>query len=650
MFGMINVAGLVYRWMGPDNTDFAETAVTQTSVVVGASTTTYEFEVGDTSVLLTVKFTTPSVDLDNDEATFHDRPVTYVSFTVTSPVPVSVSIYMDTSAEGVVNNVANQVTWSRGNATTGLAADMMVGTTAQNFGSSTSDRINWGFSHLAVATPPDGGSVSSAMASGTVCRAAFNGGGVGLADVGDDATGPRACNDNWIVLAAQLDLSVGEALGSASGLVLLALDQGASSMRYFGQDLAPLWTTHSEEGTASAMLGKAALEASEVLAKAHDADALVVAEHSAAGGDKFATLTSLVWRQTTGALEKVWNPVTQEAWVFMKEISSDGDVSTIDVVYPASPFFLATASPETLRRLLLPLLAYANNETAAYGAPEFYDYAWAPHHLGVWPLCDLAASKQEQMPMEESGNLLLMIAGVAKLQGWNADSVSYLGPYWTLLNRYADYLVVSLPDPGNQLCTDDFEGASPHNTNLAAKGIVALAAWAEVLALQADNKYTEAAASYAKAAATFAGNWTAGALDASDPDHTKLQFDLEGSWSQKYNLLYQYVLDLEHKPFDDSVVALEETFYAGKINQFGVPLDDRADFTKLDWSMWCAAMGSEAQFQAITNATFAFADACTNRVPLSDWTETSTPTCQKGNTGFRARPVMGGIYAKLLLS
>ena len=55
------------------------------------------------------------------------------------------------------------------------------------------------------------------------------------------------------------------------------------------------------------------------------------------------------------------------------------------------------------------------------------------------------------MPMEESGNLLLMIAGVAKLQGWNADSVSYLGPYWALLNRYADYLVVSLPDPGNQV-------------------------------------------------------------------------------------------------------------------------------------------------------------------------------------------------------
>jgi len=38
-----------------------------------------------------------------------------------------------------------------------------------------------------------------------------------------------------------------------------------------------------------------------------------------------------------------------------------------------------------------------------------------------------------------------------------------------VLKIWADYIVVSLPDPGNQLCTDDFEGPSPHNVNLAAK-------------------------------------------------------------------------------------------------------------------------------------------------------------------------------------
>ena len=75
------------------------------------------------------------------------------------------------------------------------------------------------------------------------------------------------------------------------------------------------------------------------------------------------------------------------------------------------------------------------------------------------------------------------------------------------------------------------------------------------------------------------------------------------------------------------------------------PLLLRSPSTKLDWSMWVAAMGTEEQFQAITDATWKFADETTDRVPLSDWTYTSTPTY----AGFQARPVMGGIYAKLLM-
>lgn len=38
-----------------------------------------------------------------------------------------------------------------------------------------------------------------------------------------------------------------------------------------------------------------------------------------------------------------------------------------------------------------------------------------------------------------------------------------------LLDTWGKYLNKSLPDPKNQLCTDDFEGKSPHNSNLAVK-------------------------------------------------------------------------------------------------------------------------------------------------------------------------------------
>ena len=203
----------------------------------------------------------------------------------------------------------------------------------------------------------------------------------------------------------------------------------------------------------------------------------------------------------------------------MKEISSDGDVSTIDVVYPAAPFFIDQA-PETLRRMLVPVLAYGNNETAPYGLDMQYNLSWAPHHLGTWPVCDLAPMDQEQMPVEESGNLLIMLAAIAKKQGWDADSVAYLTPYLPILNGYADYIIQSLPDPGDQLCTDDFEGPSPHNSNLAAKGIVALEAWAQVLGLI--DGQSDAAALYSSKATEFYGDWLELAIDGSG-DHYKME-------------------------------------------------------------------------------------------------------------------------------
>merc|ERR1711988_665855 len=190
-------------------------------------------------------------------------------------------------------------------------------------------------------------------------------------------------------------------------------------------------------------------------------------------------------------------------------------------------------------------------------------------------------------------------------------------------------------DPGDQLCTDDFEGPSPHNANLAAKGVVALAAWASTLNSTGSEALQDDALRYAKAAKTFAKDWTSLALSESEsqPLHFKMAFDQEASWSLKYNLLFQYLLSDLEKPFPDEVISMEEDFYAcEQMNAYGIPLDNRANFTKLDWSMWIAAMGSEEQFEAITNATFCFANDVTDRVPLSDWTSTTAPTV----TGFQA--------------
>ncbi len=143
----------------------------------------------------------------------------------------------------------------------------------------------------------------------------------------------------------------------------------------------------------------------------------------------------------------------------------------------------------------LPLLEYANNATYLQ-----YPLSWAPHHLGVWPIADLPWYLQEQMPMEETANFLMMLAAIAHVQiGAGTRSVEttpppqlqYLTPYWPLIQIWGNYLMSSLPDPGDQLCTDDFEGPSPHNVNLAAKGIVGLAAYSQLQAWFGDSAGAE---------------------------------------------------------------------------------------------------------------------------------------------------------------
>jgi hypothetical protein len=82
-----------------------------------------------------------------------------------------------------------------------------------------------------------------------------------------------------------------------------------------------------------------------------------------------------------------------------------------------------------------------------------------------------------------------------------------------------------LPDPGNQLCTDDFEGPSPHNVNLAAKGVVGLACYSLLLNASGDGTGARVAWNNAE---RFAGNWLSMAAAS---DHYKLQYDLgENTW------------------------------------------------------------------------------------------------------------------------
>ena len=81
-------------------------------------------------------------------------------------------------------------------------------------------------------------------------------------------------------------------------------------------------------------------------------DDQIAADSISAGGQDYLTLTSLAVRQAWGALQLCGDSSAQ--YIFLKEISSDGNIQTVDVIYPFHPIMLYM-NPGWLKLLLDPL-------------------------------------------------------------------------------------------------------------------------------------------------------------------------------------------------------------------------------------------------------------------------------------------------------
>eukprot|EP00929_Paragymnodinium_shiwhaense_P011916 TRINITY_DN11831_c0_g1_i1.p1 TRINITY_DN11831_c0_g1~~TRINITY_DN11831_c0_g1_i1.p1 ORF type:complete len:720 (-),score=103.50 TRINITY_DN11831_c0_g1_i1:293-2452(-) len=637
MFGLVSVDGKVYRFMGPETHGVIVPVAQQLGVVVTPTTTTYTFNVS--GVVLAVEWLSPSFGQDKN-LSLASLPVTHVTFSVTSDKDTpfrEVEVYFDLGADSVTSSPKQKVIWNRTkDNSTGLVT-MRVGTTAQKVAGQKGDLIDWGYRYVALRESSNATNTThTSMRAGLDTRRAF------VArkywNLTDDMSGPRPAGKEPVVLSTACKLSwpaLQQVKSSCS--LMLVLDE-VVAMKYFGTDMPPLWH-HTYNASAVKLLNAAADMYATTRAAAESFDEELKEKIVAVGGDKYAELCALVYRQVTGATVVAWNPVLSKPWPFMKEISSDGDVSTVDVIYPAFPFYMYLM-PEYFRLLMEPLMVYSSNGTKAYGLDVPYNLSWAPHHLGTWPVCDLAPQAQEQMPVEESGNMLIMIYGVAVQQSRvaSASQTGWLQPYWKLLQSWADFLIHNLPDTTNQLCTDDFEGPNPHNANLGAKGIVAVAAYAALL--QQDGQYAKAER-YQKHADDLVQRWVELATEVS---HYRRQLNANGTWSQKYNLVWQKALNLDTL-FPATVFMAENAYYRTKANAYGIPLDERHNYTKADWSIWSAAMGSAADFKFTVDSLWKFANETVDRVPFTDWFDTKTGKQQ----GFRARPVMGGLYIRMLV-
>jgi hypothetical protein len=220
------------------------------------------------------------------------------------------------------------------------------------------------------------------------------------------------------------------------------------------------------------------------------------------------------------------------------------------------------------------------------------------------------------------------------------DNWDFARQYWPQFQKWAEYLRDKGLDPANQLSTDDFAGHLAHNANLSIKAIEGLAAFAE-MARALDHR--DVADDYARSARDMAAKWQTMALDGKDADHYRLAFDKPGTWSQKYNLVWDQILGLNLFPVQ--VRQTEIAFYLKHINRFGLPLDNRATYTKLDWQIWTATLADNpTDWNTLLEPIGRWINEGPTRVPLTDWYDTMSGKQES----FQARSVVGGVYIKML--
>lgn len=569
---------------------------TQTGYEITATTTRYQFVCGP--VQLQVSFITPLLLNDLD---LLNRPVTYLKAEARSKdgKPHDVKITLDASTDIAVNTPAQKVTALHYKA--GSLSILKAGTIEQPILQKKGDdlRIDWG--HFLVAAPGTG-ALKQVITSGQ-----------------QDHDGTAEKSGRSLVLHTEADLgSVGKA--QEQQLFLLAYDQPLA-LQYFHQNLRPWWNRSGKQ-TIERQLALALEQFRIIEQRCAVFDKKLRQDALKAGGDQYAQLAILAYRQSIAAHQLVESP-TGELLFLSKENFSNGSINTVDVTYPSAPLYLLY-NPALLKGMLNGIFYYS--ESGKWNKP------FAAHDLGTYPLAN-GQTYGEDMPVEECGNMIILTAAIVARE----QDAAFAKRHWASLTTWAEYLAKEGFDPANQLCTDDFAGHLARNANLSVKAIVALGGYAQMAARLGKN---DIAQKYRALALEMARKWREMAADG---DHFALTFDGKDTWSQKYNLVWDKLLGLHL--FPASVYEKEIAFYLKHQQNYGLPLDSRKTYTKSDWILWTATLASNAkQFEALVERVFRYATSTPNRVPLSDWHETIDGTM----VGFQGRSVVGGYFIKML--
>ncbi len=585
--GFVTVDGETLRFMGDSD---SAPAMEQIYLNISALVTDYVFQ--SDKIILHLSFYTPLLPHDLYRLS---RPVSYldVSYESADGKPHKVSVRVNASEEFCVNKKGEKEITAEVVDLCGLNAAKLGSKEQKVLNRSGDDvRIDWGYFYLVT---PQGG---------------------------------KAFTENYEEMrhaCAEFDLTESEAQ-----TVLFAYDD-IKSIQYFGKNLDAWW---KKDGADIAKAVKEAYdERSEMLAACRDFSDDLFDDANDAANEEYAELLSLAYRQVIAA-HKLAADENGDALFISKECFSNGCAATVDVTYPSAPMFLLY-NTELLKGMLRPVFRYAESGD--------WEFDFAPHDVGQYPLVngevyarnrDYEHFVRHQMPVEECGNMLILAANICKIDG----NTAFTDPYMPTLEKWVKYLMDFGADPADQLCTDDFAGHLAHNCNLSLKAIMGIEGYSAILAMKGD---TAAAEKYDKAARDMASGWLKNA-DNGDGSF-RLAFDREDSFSMKYNMVWDKLWGTGIFP----AYAVYSEFASNKkhVNVYGMPLDNRKNYTKSDWLVWTATLApSREEFCEFIHPLYKAYDVSLSRVPLTDWYDTNTAQM----IGFRHRTVQGGLFIKLL--
>ena len=436
----------------------------------------------------------------------------------------------------------------------------------------------------------------------------------------------------------------------SSALVTFAYDD-VVSIEYFHKHLRSFWNRNGALITDEII--KAHSDHKSTMKRCAELCDRLFLDATRAGGEKYAELLELSFRQTIAAHKLVLDENGEVLWI-SKECFSNGCAATVDVSYPSIPLFLIY-NPELVKGMMRPIYKYARSKQWT----EEYKYDFAPHDVGRYPILNGQAYGlrpegmlyEKQMPVEECGNMLVMEAAVAIA----TKSTEFANEHMDILEGWVKYLIEKGRDPENQLCTDDFAGHLAHNCNLSLKAIMGIAGLGILYGMNG-NKRDER--KYIKLAREMALDWAKRA--ANGDGSYRLAFDSPDTFSMKYNIVWDKLFGTEIMP--KSVIASEFASYRKRIHAYGMPLDNRQPYTKSDWLVWTATLAENRDdFEEFVAPMWNAFNSTPSRVPMTDWywTITGEHKLYDSHTyvpdadtfvekSFRNRTVQGGLFIKLL--